>query len=333
MELVYTDAKLKDVGMLVPASADFAWGASENSFSISLYGEDIPERGALIYVEGSDIGGIVTGYESRSNSKTVNILGVTWTGVIAQKLLQPDNGQAYFTVSGDVRDCVDTLIHRFQLASLFVVDSAKTGVTVNHTFSGRRKDQTQQDAGRYMSGWAALWQLLSEHDCKVRMWFDGEQKRVVLKVLKARDFTDDESLLENSAVVKVTNERPINHLVCLGSGEMEQRSRADVYLDKNGNASRTQYFTGINEVIGTYEDTQHAGEELYRSGLAKIQNLMSESQAVSVMAASDTTKFDLGDVVGNTDLISGVQARAIVSKKIAKLKRGHVSFEYTTTTL
>lgn len=328
MDLTVTDASWRDVGIVTPTDGDFAWGQDENDFSVDMMGQ-VPEEGALMYADGSEIGGIVRGYSTQTDIGTFSVVGDTWTGVLDSHVLGPDNGQAYYTVSGDVRDCASTLIGRLGLGGLFVVASGRTGVVVSHTFQGSQ-DASQQDAGRYMGGWQAMWQLLYEHGCKARFAWDDVAKRVVMTVDRRHDWTDAESQSAGLAVVGVSRRAPTNHLICMGKGDLADREILHLYADARGNVSTTQTLTGLHEIAETYDDSSKEGDELRSDGAKKLRDLWADSQTVDITAANGVS-FDLGDVIGGTDARSGIGATAVVSKKVASFKQGRVSWSFSST--
>lgn len=326
MDVTYTDASWTDQGVLPVTSSDWAYGASENDFELVLSSDVIPDFNSLVYVEGTEIGGMVRGAQASSDSDSVRIYGDTWTGVMGRKVIGPDSGSDYLVLSGDVRDIVETLVSRAGLDDLFTVKAYKPGVTTTHTFKGTRSDASQQDAGRYMTCWAAIWQLLVENGCKIGFSWDASTRRVLVTVDKATDLTDDE--YQNVCTVTVTRSLPVNHLVCLGSGELKDRAVAHVYLDSDGNASTAQSITGYAEIAEVYEDTVASGDDLVSDGKSKLISLASESQKVEVYAPP-LVHIDLGDIVGGISL--GVDATAVVSKRVVRTSKDAVSYDYTTT--
>ena len=328
MDLTYTDSSWHDLGILDVTSSDWAYGSSENDFQLDLPGPAYPAIGTLVYEEGGELGGIVTGIKATSDSQAVTVTGDTWTGVLARKVIGPDSGSDYLTLTGDVRDIVASLVSRAGLTGLFTVRAYKPGITVAHTFKGRRSDSSQQDAGRYMSCWSAIWQVTSESGCKVRFAWDATTRRVLVTVSVASDLTNGDE--HAGCVVEVKSSQPVNHLVCLGKGELAARAVAHVYLDASGKASTTQTITGVSEIANTYEDTQATGDDLIADGKAKILDLAADAVSVTVLAPAGVS-LDLGDIVGGTDPVTGITASAIVSKRVVKTSGAATSYTYTTT--
>ena len=330
MELTFTDTGFRDVGVLEPYDGDFAWGNSENDFSIDVAGDNVPEVGSMIYAEGSDLGGIVTGYKSDVGAEAFSIVGHTWTGVLNRHVIGPDYGQAYLTLTGDVTECVAQLIARAGMGDLFVVNPSQVGVRVTHTFTGSQS-ATQQDTGRYMGCWAAVWQLLLETGCKTRFAWSDKLKRVVIDVTKRKDYTDNESQMVGVAMVGITTQRVTNHLICLGKGELANREIVHLYADIQGNVSKSQTIYGINEIAETYNQSSAETAELIKNGTKHLKDLWKKSQQVTIKSNSTAQPFDLGDVIGGVDARSHVTAQAVVTKKVASFKQGQMTYTYTST--
>ena len=76
---------------------DCAWGSGENDFELTLYdGTVLPDRG-LVYVDGTEVGGIVDHMKDELSDgvSVVTYSGRSWHGMLAGKVLQPDSGQDY----------------------------------------------------------------------------------------------------------------------------------------------------------------------------------------------------------------------------------------------
>lgn len=330
VELTYTDASFHDVGLIEPYDGDFAYGNSENDFSIDTTGDSIPEVGAMMYAEGSDVGGIVTGYSSDAAMGTFSVVGDTWTGVLDRRVVGPDSGSDYLTLSGDVRDIVAALVSRAWLTGLFRVADGRTGITASHTFTGSTSSE-QQDAGRYMGAWSAIWQVCVDHGCKCRFAWSDVERRVIVTVARLADYTDDEAQSAGLATVGVSIRKPTNHLVCLGKGDLKAREVLHLYADRSGNVSTSQSIKGVDEIAEVYDDSSAEGDKLKTDGTKKLRELWQASQEVTVKSGTTSADFDLGDVIGGTDPWSGLTARAIVTKKVASFKQGTLTYTYTST--
>ena len=104
MDLIYTNSKLIDQGVLDNYAFDLSFGASENDFELTLGINPILESGAMTYIEGTEYGGIVDGRKTTTNGETITYVGRTWHGILNSKIIEPDTGEDYLVVSGDANE-------------------------------------------------------------------------------------------------------------------------------------------------------------------------------------------------------------------------------------
>ncbi len=327
MELTVTMPDGTEVGMVEVASGDFEWGVSDNSFQVTVRAGDamdIPD-GSALHDPASGVGGLVLGREATWGARAVALSGVTWAGVIDGHVIGPDPGHAYLSASGDVSDVISTLLSRMGLLGPFRVAGGRVGVQVSHTFTGSR-DAAQQDSGRYMGGWAAIWQLLLASGCSC----DFRRRAGVVELLphRARDLTDAEAVSAGVVIVTSRRTRPTNHLVCLGKGELADRQVAHVYADAKGAVSATQTLFGAEELSETYEAA--TADDLVTAGMSRLRKLQAAASSVRVSVREGVT-CSVGDVVGGTDPTTGEAARAIVTGAIARVGVCGFEYEYKTT--
>ena len=105
----------------VDFALDCAWGKEENDFELVLSGASTIDAGAYVYVDGSECGGVVDAMEDQLTAgvSTLTYSGRTWHGVLANKILEPDRGRDYLTVSGTASTVIGSLISRVGLDSVF----------------------------------------------------------------------------------------------------------------------------------------------------------------------------------------------------------------------
>lgn len=329
MELTFTNADWADVGLLDATASDWAFGADENDFEIMLSNASgVPDIGALIYDESGVLGGIVRGYESEYSTGVLRVLGDTWTGILDRFTLVPPSGQAYFSVSGTLQSCVQSLINRLGVGWLFTVSNGSSQRSVSHTFKGNRTDSTQNDTGRFMGGWAALWQLVSDNGCKAVFSYDAAARKVVITAIPRHNYTDAESIDAGVASVNVSNKSPVNHLICLGDGEGAARTVLHLYMNSNGQVSTTQTLTGRYEISDVYDFA--SSDDLRADGTSKLKDMWSDSQTVKVGITEDIG-INVGDLIGGTDVKTGVYAEAIVTKKVVSVEGSKMTVSYEST--
>lgn len=270
--LIITDADQVPVGASQNFNADFAWGTGEdgeNSFSVSSY-DDMPATpGGLVYMDGTDVGGVVDRVED-SVTDGVSLLtwkGRTWSGMLAGKILEPNPGQDFLTFSGSVADCINMIVRRSNLGQIFRAGSECTDKAVDVKFD------------RYINAWDGMQKMLSANGLKLKMVeHDGY---VDLLALPVSTFTGDSDMINfDSTKIYAT----VNHMIGLGRGKGRWRTVVDYYANEEGQVSEDQTFTGMDEITAVYEDGSEDDDQTYgpdvdHSGFTKEQEEALEGYA------------------------------------------------------
>ena len=308
MDLIYTDENLLDLGILKDYNLDLEIG-TENDFQIitNLDNNVIPMN-SIFYFENTEYGGKVTILKVETGTSKLYYGGRTFYGMLCDKIIAPDAGQDYYTVSGDANAIISTLISRLGLSGLFSASKSLSGFTfTNYQFD------------RYIDGYTGLCKMLKTQNAKLRARF--ENRRVVLSAVSIEDYSDEEFL---SDILKFTIEqhkRPVNHLICLGQGELAQRTVINLYTNANGNVSQTQYFTGLDEVTAIYDySSVESYEELLKSGTEK---LLEYQEVDDIKITIENAEKDVGDIVGGYEVVTGMKITGEINKKIVKIENNN----------
>lgn len=312
MVLVVHDRELGDVRELSDFSLDLAFGSDENAFELTCGAEIAPAEGQLVFVDGSEYGGVVdeASYEAgRDASGTVACKGRTWHGILAGKRLLPDEGSARLSVDGKAGEVLASLIGRMGLSDLF--SAASDGTAVSYTFE------------RFCDGYSGLRALAKANGRKVSMRRKGG--KVELSLPPAVDYANkvDSDLLDFTLTSVY---RCVNHLVCAGTGELEERAVVHFYADAAGNVSHTQTLFGVDEIAALYDYSNADEEELEEEGRKKMQEY--QTQGSVEVDAHDDIDVDVGDVISARDNAHGRTVSAEVAKKIVKVSRGVATYSY-----
>ncbi len=318
MDLIYTDANRIDQGALKAYAFDLSFGATENDFEVTLDVDHTLESGAFVYIEGSEYGGIVDGLKTSTDSKTITHMGRTWHGVMNSKVIEPDSGADYLIVSGDANEILGFLIDRLGLEGLFTASDEASGITVkNYQFD------------RYILGYDGIKKMLTAYGAKLIITW--ENRSVKLSAAPIVDYSRD-PVDDDSAILSVEKyDKKVNHLICLGKGELAERTVIHLYVDQFGRIGDSQYYTGIEEVTDTYDLSNAEDAETLRSkGIEQLKKLRNNDKAEISVSESVEQSYDIGDIVGASEMKSGVSVAAPVSQKIVRIKNGVISTEYQT---
>ena len=96
MDLIYATAARVDVGVLQGYELDLAYGESENDFELKTSLDNhVCREGYILYVEGTEYGGIIDSIAPNTRSNTLSYKGRTWHGILNSKVICPDKGHDY----------------------------------------------------------------------------------------------------------------------------------------------------------------------------------------------------------------------------------------------
>ena len=312
MVLVVHDQELGDVRELSDFSLDLAFGSDENAFDLECDAAYAPEEGQFVFIDGTEYGGVVdeASYEAgRDASGTVTCKGRTWHGILAGKRLLPDSSSGYLSVSGKAGDVLASLIGRMGLSGLFFAASDDSQVA--YTFE------------RFCDGYSGLKALAKANGRKVAMRRRGGM--VELSLPPVVDYANkvDSDLLDFTLT---SVHRCVNHLVCAGTGELEDRAVVHFFADAAGNVSHTQTLFGVDEIAALYDYSNADEAKLEEEGRKKLKEM--QTQGSVEVDAHDDIDVDVGDVISARDNAHGRTVTATVAKKVVKVSRGVATYAY-----
>lgn len=319
MDLIYTNGSRADLGVLKAYAFDMSFGDDENDFEMTLgAAETALEFGAFIYFEGTEYGGIIDSRATSTNSDSITYTGRTWHGVLNSKIIEPDPGEDYLIVSGDANELLAMLVERLNLGGLFTASAEASGIDIK-----------KYKFHRYCKAYDGIRDLLADNGAKLKMRW--ENRTVTLYAEAIVDYTSA-PVDGDMAELKVEQHRnKVNHLICLGQGNLAEREVIHLYVDQFRQIGDVQYYTGLDEYADTYENTNaESAEELRDEGIKTLKELRNLDTADISVDRDNQYSFDIGDLIGASDIKSNNHVTATVTQKIVKIKNGVVSTEYKT---
>ena len=312
MVLVVHDSTIGDIREIEEFELDIAYGSDENALKLEARAGDAPEEGQFVFIDGTEYGGVIdqASYEAgREATGSILCKGRTWHGILAGKRLLPDSGSGYLSVSGKAGEVLASLIERMGLSGLF--SAAADDTAVSYTFD------------RFVDGYSGLKALAKANGRKVAMRRKGG--KVEISLPPAVDYANkvDSDLLDFTLT---SVHRCVNHLVCAGTGELEDRAVVHFYADAAGNVSHTQSLFGVDEISALYDYSNADEEKLEEEGRKKLQEY--QTQGSVEVEAHDDIDVDVGDVISARDNAHGRTVTATVAKKIVQVSRGVATYSY-----
>lgn len=321
MELILATSDRREL-CVVWADMDFDIGG-DNTFEVAL---DYPEwnpnytHGAYLYVPNTEYGGIINDIEGITETDQIFLRGYTWRGYLAHRIIQPAAGQDYKIVSGELNAVINQIIGD-SLGDLFTVSDADTGVSVsNYKFN------------RYVTVNDGLTSMLASVGYRLDIKYvqSGATGGVVVQALPASNYGSDIEISQDSQINFSNRDYRMgtNHLICLGIGELRNRTVIHLYTDASGNISQTQTFTGLDEVVDIFDNPGADYDVLLSTGTDRMKLLQNYKEFTAAIKEIDNLDLYLGDTFTGRDYITGAIVTKPIVQKIIDRKNGNVTYEY-----
>lgn len=315
MDLIVTDTNGTPSGSYASWTLDLAYGSGENDFDLQC--PACLKPGCRWWVDGTGWGGIVDDVKTSvtGGEGELTYRGRDWHGLLASKILEPDKGKDYLTMSGTIGTLLRTVISRIGLQDILTVTEG-TSKTANWQFD------------RYCDAWSGLSKMLRASGLRLRITAAQNGVTVDAPPITAAGDLIDSDLIDFDATLA---SHPINHLICLGKGELKDRIVVHWYADQKGTLSHTQTIKGADERTSVYELSNADAAELETKGKTKLQELR-DTGSIDVDVESDGIDLDVGDTVTGRDNTTGIKVTAEITKKIIKIEDGIPTVTYEATT-
>lgn len=322
-QLILADQNLKDIAPVMDAGIDIAIG-EENNYEIKVRRDKWRSEytfGNAFYIKGTEYGGIIGEVDTNTAEDTISLLGRTWRGMLDKKIIRPPDGQDYRKVSGELNTVLNDLITE-QFDDYFVVSQDDTGVNL-----------TNYQFDRYCTLLTGINKMLKNVGCRLKIRYvqqeRGQPGYVELSAVPIVDYSEQIELSQDSQLnfTFKNYHNGVNHLICLGKGELQDRQVIDLYVQEDGSIGSEPFYTGIQEIAETYEDTSSETDELEEKGREKLLELMN-STSFSMDVETLNMDVAIGDIIGGRDYLTGLYAKKPIAKKIYKVEDGKTSLEY-----
>lgn len=292
----------------------------EVTIAVSDYDTERMGYRCRIFAPGTEYGGIIGDIESISGTRKVALRGRTWRGMLQYKVVEPPAGQDHLVLSGELNTAIRTLIgDRF--GDLMVIPEVDTGITIK-----------SWQVDRYVTLYDALQKLVSNYGCRLQIQYaqpEGlEYGYVTVQAVPIVDYSEQlEYSQEEGIYVTVRDCRNgVNHLVCVGEGEKQDRVVLHLYVQKNGTIGKKQYYTGLNEISAVYNYSSAEADKLEEDGTKRLKELQNYKKCEMTI---DNADLEIGDIVAGYDAVTNTQVIKPVIQKILKMQNGNITIDYS----
>ena len=152
---------------------------------------------------------------------------------------------------------------------------------------------------------------------------------VVLSAVPIQNLSEEVEFSQDSRIAINLKEsrRGINHLICLGKGELKDRQVVHLYAQLDGSILQDKkYYTGLQERTEVYDySSAETLEDLISNGKKRLKERMS-SKAMKMKVQG--INVQIGDIVAGRDYETGLHLQKPVVQKIVSVENGVITIEH-----
>lgn len=316
--MIVLDSYLHELGE-IETDIDIEYGTSEdstNDFEVTdAQMENVAAGG--FYIPGTEIGGLFDYVKINSDSDFRVYKGFTWRGLLKNSIIVPDAGEDYKIVSGDANVVISNMLSGL-FGGIFSVSAEDSGLILsNYQFP------------LYINLLDGIEGMLEKNDYRLKITAQKVQShrpiQILLEAVPAVQVSGTYNEDNGIAMSYVINNMGINHLICGGSGELQNRMIRHLYIDNNGNISSTQYYFGLDERTAFYDyPNAESEDDLLEYGMQQLKELASSKSLT--MQAPEQFNLEIGDKVRGV-FPDGTEIISPIVSKIYKISNGTMNIE------
>lgn len=321
MDVIYTDPNRIDQGVLQDFSIDFDTTDTMDYVLTLSIKKNILTGGCWWYIQDTEYAGIVDSMEVNTEDKTIKYSGRNARGFLTGKIICPAAGQDYKIVSGSLCDIAQKLIQEAGIQDLYTI--APNNIQV-----------TSFQFGRYVNLYEGLTDLAYSCGKVVSLRCQTKQNgkecrlgRILISFADRLDYSKDIEFTSGNINFRIKKGlKTVNHLICMGQGELKNRMVAHLYVDADGDIVEKQCYHNLEEYTEVYENTSAATmEELKQGGADRLGELLNTDE---MEVTADDINLKIGDVVGGYEPVTASSIRREIVNIIMKADRAGMSLEY-----
>lgn len=317
MEMILLDKDLKEIGP-VSLDVDFEVGdiSALNDFELTTQSS---MDAYAIYIPDTEWGGVIEYDEGTTDSESITLKGWTWRGLLSQEIIEPPAGSDYKIVSGELNAAIRDILSE-ALGGFFTVPNVNTGKSI-----------TSHQFRLYTTVLEGLMDMLSGCGFRLKIYAKKTEAGGSVQVFcEAVPVTTVEGQYDEDTGLGlrfVRNQMGINHLVCMGTGQLQDRQRVDLYVQEDGSIGKTQYYTGFLERTSYYDySNAESLEELEESGKKRLKELAGYKKLE--ITDVEGQSLEIGDIVIGRHRAMGITVEKPIIKKILTIQGGKETIEY-----
>lgn len=316
--MIVLDANLHELGE-IETDIDIEYGTSEdstNDFEVTDAQMRNIEAGGF-YIPGTEIGGLFDYIKINSDADFCVYRGFTWRGLLKNSIIMPDVGEDYKTVSGEANSVIAAMLNGL-FGGIFTVSTEDSGLTLS-----------DYQFPLYINLLDGIEGMLEKYDYKLRITANKVASHAPIQILieavpavqVSGTYNEDNGI----AMSFVIDNMGINHLICGGAGDLQNRMIRHLYIDNTGSISSTQYYFGLDERTAFFDyPSAESEDDLIEYGTQELKKLASSKQLS--MKAPEQFNLEIGDKVRGV-FPDGTEIISPIVSKIYKIADGTMNIE------
>lgn len=277
--------------------------------------------GMYLICPGTEYGAMIEELDSWTSDSKETWMGNSFRRFLKEIVIEPPAGEDYRVVSGDAHDIMRELL-KGAYDQLFVIPDKPSGIVVeSYKFD------------RYTDALEGFNKMLAAQNARINIEIQqggpNEPFFVVLSAVPIQNLSEEVEFSQDSRIAINLKEsrRGINHLICLGKGELKDRQVVHLYAQLDGSILQDKkYYTGLQERTEVYDcSSAETLEDLISNGKKRLKERMS-SKAMKMKVQG--INVQIGDIVAGRDYEAGLHLQKPVVQKIVSVENGVITIEH-----
>ncbi len=323
MDIIYMNSAFQDIGIVKDCAFDHeaSTNVSKCTFQIATTVDDnVLNIGDYFYITngntGTEYGGHIEEIKIDTAKGIATLSGRTWRGILGGKILEPDPGEDYYTVSGDLNANIREIISRVGLTDIFE-GALSTSISVNYQFK------------RYVNAYNGILAMLSNNGYTLSLTWNQTAHKVILEAVEVINYSNESELTSDlfDFIIKKSGS-PINHIIGLGSGNLAARQVVHKYLQEDGTVGDTQFYFGKDEIAEVYDyPNVESLEDLEENTASELKERMRQAESLEIKT-NDDLHASIGDCFTAHDVVTDISITQYVVDIITTIENDIVQVNY-----
>ena len=310
----YTDSNLNELGVLNQEYIDLDIADTMDfTLEFPIKSRKNLKKNYMWFIDNTEYAGIIDKKEVVTNDGIIRYSGRNLRGILASKIVEPPKGDDYLILNGNISNILNNILSELGL-NMF-------------KFSYNDSSTRKYIVPRYITLYDLILRLC--YECEKVLSIKYHNKKVYLDMNSRIDYTDYMIQSQSSVNFNITQSlNNINHLICLGQGELKNRDVIHLYMSNSGKVTQISQHAGLSDYSQVYENTQAKDKkELLSLGTKKLKEL-NNLDAVDATLLPGKVEYKIGDIIGGYEDITDIYVRREITNIILQICNGMLQCTY-----